>query len=279
MVLMKHWNLYDTLVQSPYTSTRLQSWTENGREKIRHLLTEVGIKTSDAHQLYKVMSMLSKDRLDSLFESKASDDRYKLPHMRMRNFQRQLTPTLVLSAVDVVHAVSALLELPPHDSKERHVAGSPAAGNGWEAGFWRAMDALEPCSSDRTASHLLLRGISSAIHLQNVLTRHVTELMTTSKSIHPAGAFRWVRLSEGLDSIYLSHPLALTKLATYLYEAIVQHPDMFRGAPKPLVLASPIMNAGTYIVVAITGTMLTPGDNLRKSVCARGRDSEERMSM
>lgn len=86
--LVRHWNLYSALKHAPYVASRLQTWTEAGKERIRNLLTDIGIKTADARQVYKVMKASDKQRVEDMIETQAATDRYRIPDLRFRNFMR-----------------------------------------------------------------------------------------------------------------------------------------------------------------------------------------------
>lgn len=153
----------------------------------------------------------------------------------------------------MIHSLSSLLDLPPHDGKSR------ASDWRWEDGFWLAWKALEQSHSPESGA-LVQQGLTKAIHLQEVIFRQATYLFSTRKAIQSAGSFRYVKLVEGVESIFLARPLTLAKLGFFLFECgVVQ-----QNVAKPLVLCSPIPGRGSYLVVAITGTMLTPGVSTKK---------------
>jgi hypothetical protein len=185
---------------------------------------------------------------------------------------QQLNPTLNVSAIDMIHSLCALLDL-PSASDSKHRAGDWR----WEDGFWSAWKALEQSTSSEACA-LVQQGIAQAINLQQVIFRRATELISTSKAIQSAGSFRVVKLQEQADSIYLCRPLALAKLGFFIYECGVAHQEL--PMKKPLVLCAPIPGKGEYLVVTCMGTM--PNITQLKSVerddhaavsCTRGMPS------
>jgi cell division control protein 45 len=290
--LLRHGTLYHALKHAPYVLARLETWTEGGKSKLRTLLTELGIATSDARQLFKVLSPESKSRLDASLEAKASDARYNLPDIRFKSFSRQVSPSLNFAAQDAVLALSALMELPHHDAKERYADWTR------EQGFWRAWAAADSGAAsgaggssssgsaassassssstsaaqaaathsssssapkvsgggDATPNALLLRGVEQSMHLQKLVLDTVSWCLA-SKAVKPGGDFRYAVLPESADSIFLSRPAALQRLALALSEAT----KVARGSLMPLVLASPLPGGqGAHLVVAVLGSTLSP---------------------
>jgi cell division control protein 45 len=42
LVLLRHWNLYDSLFHSTYVATKLGVWKEKGRQRLTNLLVKMG---------------------------------------------------------------------------------------------------------------------------------------------------------------------------------------------------------------------------------------------
>jgi cell division control protein 45 len=42
LMLLKHWNLYDSMFHSSYVATRLGIWKEKGRQRLTNLLVKLG---------------------------------------------------------------------------------------------------------------------------------------------------------------------------------------------------------------------------------------------
>src|SRR4051794_16184684 len=45
LAMLRHWSLYEALEHSSYVASRLETWTLMGQERLRSLLTQLGIKT------------------------------------------------------------------------------------------------------------------------------------------------------------------------------------------------------------------------------------------
>lgn len=95
--LLRHWSLYSALKHAPYVAARLETWTEQGKSKLRLLLTELGISTNDAKQEFRVMSVEKKARLDELIDARGADARYNIPDIRFKSFVRVRLPCTPLT--------------------------------------------------------------------------------------------------------------------------------------------------------------------------------------
>lgn len=42
LILLRHWNLYDSLFHSTYVGTKLGVWKEKGRQRLTNLLVKMG---------------------------------------------------------------------------------------------------------------------------------------------------------------------------------------------------------------------------------------------
>lgn len=165
---------------------------------------------------------------------------------------QQQTPTLSLSACDMVQSMCALLELPHHDAggKERYTDWS------WERGFWACFDAL---ACDQKAVGLIVRGLGQSVSLSRALLRQA-EALTVAKAVRPGGDFRYAILPDSPDAHFFAHPIALTKLALFISECVRAQ----KGSLLPLVLAAPIPERGAHLVLAVLGTQLNPDVLLKK---------------
>lgn len=56
-LLIRHWSLYDSMLHSPYLSTRLHIWSDSGRKRLHKLLAKMGVSLSEAGKGYTHMDM------------------------------------------------------------------------------------------------------------------------------------------------------------------------------------------------------------------------------
>jgi cell division control protein 45 len=120
LMLLRHWTLYDSLVHSRYVATRLGAWKERGTEEIGRLLVTMGLPLDQCREPYATMRATFKEQLADRLDEFAP--RFGLPRLRYPSFHRQLGFKQGVSAADVVHAVTALLEAPDDVDARRNAA-------------------------------------------------------------------------------------------------------------------------------------------------------------
>ena len=57
-MLLRHWNLYDSMFYSTYLAPRLGIWRENGKKELNKLIAKLGIPLDEAQQKYRYMKVL-----------------------------------------------------------------------------------------------------------------------------------------------------------------------------------------------------------------------------
>lgn len=150
-----------------------------------------------------------------------------------------------LSAADMVYALSAILEEPVHiDSKGKPL--DEVDEKMWETNFWRGYDALVKEDVD-----LLEKGLHGAISLQKAIVRQGVA-MINKKNIVSSGPFRYAVIDDSPDLPLFTHPLALSKLAMFVSEALLHNSAKKH---KPFVICSLIERRKTYLVLGIVGTV------------------------
>ena len=56
-LLIRHWSLYESMLHSPYLSTRLHVWAEPGKKRLHKLLAKMGVSLAEAAKGYTHMDM------------------------------------------------------------------------------------------------------------------------------------------------------------------------------------------------------------------------------
>ena len=108
LMLLREWNLYDSLICSSYVATKLKTWSDNGLKRLRLLLAKMGIALVECQQKFQYMSSDMKKRMKEEFQKLLPE--YGLTDLYYRSFQRLHGYSSKVSAADVVYGVSALLE-------------------------------------------------------------------------------------------------------------------------------------------------------------------------
>ena len=167
-LLIRHWSLYDSMLHSPYLSSRLHVWSDVGRKRLHKLLAKMGVSLSQCKQSYTHMDMDLKKGLrqrlltyapmyglDGLVPPAASAGRGR----EGWGFVRSWGYKAIFSAVDVGVIVGAILEVGKsgvaigdatrswdrgrNEQRELMDEDGKAEGEEWVRRFWEAYDALE----------------------------------------------------------------------------------------------------------------------------------------
>lgn len=259
-LLIRHWSLYDSMLHSPYLSTRLHIWSDTGRKRLHKLLAKMGVSLQEAGKSYVHMDMDLKRglrerllkfapqyNLDGLVPGPESQEGW--------GFVRSWGWKACLSATDVAVIIGAILEVgtdahivtdvkydpmgrlqtsyndriralptPPMSSSGEEDEQGPGASIGdpdWTTNrFFAAYDALNQTTTSSS------QGLSVLLnHVPTAQHLHRAILRTGSaliskKQIRHLRAFRMGVVKEGPDVSLFCHPGALTKLAGWVSEAV-----------------------------------------------------------
>ncbi|KAF4554409.1 CDC45-like protein [Elsinoe fawcettii] len=310
-LLTRHWSLYESMLHSPYLSSRLHIWTDAGRKRLDRLLTKMGVSLDEARKGYTHMDMDLKRTLRKRllkFAPMYGLDGLVPPESRSTDkegwgFVRCWGWRACLSASDVATIVSAILEVGAepgfaltttslsNTSKDSHklVLGSysarmralPTPESSPSAGLDEIADpdfttnrfyaAFDALAPGSRGLDLLLGHIDTAKHLHAAILRTGSALMAKHQIRH-LRAFRMGVVREGPDVALFCHPGALVKLAGWVSEAVGVLEAERGGKEKgALVLGSLDEERGVYVVVGLGG-----GGSARVRSRAEQREREER---
>ncbi|KAH6691660.1 cell division control protein [Plectosphaerella plurivora] len=274
-LLIRHWSLYDSMLHSPYLFSRLRTWSEPGLKRLHKLLAKMGVSLVQCKQNYTHMDMTLKRELrtkllkyaslynlDDMVPSIDTDGKDRAGAKDGWGFVRSWGWRATLSAQDVGVVLGALLEVGKQGDNpvqamdieldpEAENAEMEAQGNEYVARFWEAYDALENIDA-------LKAGLPTAQFLHRAIYRTGTSLIN-KKQIKHLRAFRLCVVKDGPDVTLFTHPAALTKLALWVGEALVEQEKdatgrlSHGGRGTPLVVASLNEKRGVYVVVGTGG--------------------------
>ena len=269
-LLIRHWSLYDSMLHSPYLSTKLHIWSDAGRRRLHKLLAKMGVSLNQCHQSYTHMDMelkrVLRERLlhfapmyglEGLIPPAGGG---RAAEQEGWGFVRSWGWKACLSAADVAIIVGAILEVGHRQnaSSKNARAGtvlpdSSAAAESALSRFYDAYDAL-----------LSPTRLSSSIPFAQTLHRAILQtgtLLLQKKQIRHLRAFRMALVKEGPDVGLFCTSGALTKLALWVGEAIAEVEPENRGETKgkrkagtPLVLGCLDETRGVYVVVGLGGS-------------------------
>lgn len=237
--LLRHWSLFESLLNSSYTATRLATWRQTGKRRLFELLATLGIPLTASKQKWCYMSQKCKIALEKHLRDAIM--RFDLGNgIQYDSFVRTLPGHRGdISAADFVHAVTALLEV--DDSKWTLRPSSSGRLTAIDR-FWRAYDAL-----DSKRVNLLLDGVELAMFVQR-LTADIGGDVIERRKFVPSGPFRYVFLRDEQHKEFLTQPILLRRLALFLNMALLR-----QGAKdKPFIILAPDVTRAVWIAVAAT---------------------------
>ncbi|XVE78115.1 hypothetical protein DITRI_Ditri13aG0118000 [Diplodiscus trichospermus] len=231
LMLLREWNLFDSMLCSSYIAPKLKTWSDNGMKKLKLLLARMGFALVDCRQKFQYMNhevkQKMKDQFDQILPEHGLNDFYYKSFLRLHGYASRV------SAADMVYGVTALLE-----SFEQS-DGSCALKQ-----FGVAYDALSVTNLDK-----LKAGMQQAIKIQRAILRQGSAAITKSGCIRSGRRFRWVKLEDSVDAKLLGHPQALTKFCYFLMDALKE-----KGARlKPLLCACIAQEPGKVLIVGVCG--------------------------
>ena len=235
-MLLNHWSLYDSMYHSVYMASRLEIWNEKGKRRLDRMLAKIGIPRLRANQKYAHLSDEYCSKLIKGIQDYA--EAFGIGDVYFPSFHRVLGCKTRVSASDMVFSISAMLE-----NWQEH--GVQTASDN----FCEARRALSsPAAAD------FHRGLSLSQELQKSVVRQAISVLARREIIRVGGGMRRVRLDHSPELAMMNHPLALAKLAQYLYQAkLYEQGAQSKNRELPLVLAALQPAMRTYIVVGTSG--------------------------
>ncbi|KAH5218125.1 hypothetical protein HBI18_029250 [Parastagonospora nodorum] len=301
-LLLRHWSLYESMLHSPYLSAKLHIWSDAGQKRLAKLLAKMGVSLSECKQRYTHMDMdLKRGLRERLlkFAPQYGLDGLVPPPPRSGDmkdgwgFVRCWGWKACLSAIDAGVILGAILEV--GDAKDlshssfdssNHTHSTQdhaseitstqeqqtAAQEHITSRFWTAYDALGNID-------LLIQHIVTAQILHRAILRTGTQLIE-KKQIRHLRAFRMAVVKEGPDVHLFTHPGALTKLALWIAEAIVElNGTKGKNRGSELVMAGLDESRGLYVVVGLGGGGATESAKerlLKRDARIKARDAKRK---
>ncbi|KAM7270837.1 hypothetical protein ACFE04_030051 [Oxalis oulophora] len=231
LMLLREWNLFDSMLCSSYIATKLKTWSDNGIKKLKLLLARMGFALVDCQQKFQYMNHEVKRKMKDEFERFLPE--YGLNEFYYRSFLRLHGYSSKVSAADVVYGVTALLE------SFMQTDDSCASKQ-----FGEAFDALSLNNLDKLKS-----GMQQAIKVQRAILRQGSAAITKNGCIRSGRKFRWVKIEDSVGTKLLGYPQALTKFCYFLMDALKE-----KGARmKPLLCACLSQESNKMLIVGVCG--------------------------
>ncbi|KAK0522787.1 DNA replication initiation factor cdc45 [Tilletia horrida] len=108
-MLYRHWNLEDAMYHTGYVASKLGTWRDKGRAKMRGMLAKMGVSLAHSRQTYEHMPLSIREDLFTRTEAIAPE--YGMTDLVFRSFMRSFgLRSSPLSAMDSVEGLNALLQ-------------------------------------------------------------------------------------------------------------------------------------------------------------------------
>eukprot|EP00911_Craspedida_sp_UC1_P000811 UC1_evm1s623 len=249
-MLLRHWSLYESMRHSPYVASRLGIWRRQGHENLNGMLAKIGVSLRVCKQRFRSMDAATRDdlllRLEAAFEEQGLLDICFPSFVRQREFRTHL------SATDVVHAVSALMQQPSDDGAISGGGdGSSSSGGGggasWRTNFFAALDVL---TADKQSA--LGQGIDLAIDQERVILQQVENLVQTKKAVRKHKTFRYTLIKDDPQQERFANSVVLRKTAGYISETLrFGAADQRKRKQMPFLIAAHVPSTESYNVVGL----------------------------
>ena len=215
LLCLRHWDLFSSFHYSTYSSTKLKTWSEPGKRRLKLLFAQMGIHLEQATKKYVYMDSSIKTRL--LSDLKDVAPKYGLEDITFRSFQLSHGYRYNLTAADLVYGVTALLEAPVEDAAEQQQQQHDS--------FFTALTAMSLVGWEEVQ-----RGMDMAIRLQQAiinlgsqaLRRTGAGSVETHGKLKRRGQFYSLTLPPQVstaDAALVAHPLALQRLVYFIKDA------------------------------------------------------------
>lgn len=236
LVLLDHWNLFDSFLFSPHTATALGTWRDLGKKKLVSLFAKIGIPLSTAKEDYFFIQPETKTFLFKKLNEIAK--KYTIDSLFCPSFIRKYTHELKLSSSDIFYILESILCF----SEEKTDGHSPSQ----HMNFSLALSFLSQIPNTKK----IKERTKKAICFQKNLFFALKTLLDGNK-IRIASTFRYAILH--IDQSFLfpfSQFQNLLRLTSFLQLAIKKT----RKKERPFVLITLLCNSSTFLATTVAST-------------------------
>lgn len=86
LMLMRHWNLYDSLYYSDYFATKLDLYSQNGEYSLLKFISRLGISIEQAKQKHKYLTIQIKEKITEELFKIASEEKSMIHDLLFNSF-------------------------------------------------------------------------------------------------------------------------------------------------------------------------------------------------
>lgn len=139
-VLLRHWSVYNSMLNSDFIASRLSAWREKGKRQLELLLAKMAFPLNQCKSDYSAMDLEYRELLTVQLEKFAEE--FNIQKFSFSSFTREFGYLLKISAADSVHALRSILECPNilSLSKTAQLTDTVCA---WKNNFFFAFDAVD----------------------------------------------------------------------------------------------------------------------------------------
>lgn len=139
-VLLRHWSVYNSMLNSDFIASRLGAWREKGRRQLELLLAKMAFPLNQCKSDYSAMDLEYRELLTVQLEKFAEE--FNIHNFSFSSFTREFGYLLKISAADCVHSLRSILECPNSLSLSK-TSQSNLNTPAWKNNFFFAFDAIE----------------------------------------------------------------------------------------------------------------------------------------
>uniref|UniRef100_A0A7S2QU80 CDC45-like protein n=1 Tax=Chlamydomonas chlamydogama TaxID=225041 RepID=A0A7S2QU80_9CHLO len=236
LLLHRRWTLYDSMINTPYTASRMQTWREKGRTNMRLLLAKMAIPERQHSAAYNSMKADFRNSLRLKLREHGAAFNINVEQMQVESFQLEYKNDMRISAAEMVTVVSAILGKPR--TSELHAKEI----------FQEAATALYIHQNNGTQA--FSAGVERAKNIYKAviqegglaITRNQVKGTKTSKFYH----LNMSKLEFGHKEEF-QHPAVLLQLAIFIRDSMAHRFSRW----KPVVIVGPPDSQGRCYVVAL----------------------------
>lgn len=138
--LLRHWSVYNSMMNSDFVASRLGTWREKGRRELELLLAKIAFPLNQCKSDYSTMDLEYRELFTIQLDKFAKE--FGIENFAFSSFIREYGYLLKISAADCVHSLRTILECPNALNLSK-MAQTVEKDSIWKNNFYFAFDAIE----------------------------------------------------------------------------------------------------------------------------------------
>jgi cell division control protein 45 len=231
MILLRHWTILESIFHSIDLACLFKMWTNKGKKKLNEFLADLGLPLHECKQKYSYMDSSFKNDFKSIVASENIREKYKYDENQVfiSTFIASFGYCNKLTALDMAHAVSALIE---NDDHSKTISD-------------KFIDALN-CLNRENLKTLDASLEMAKNHLKKIFQQ--IQNFIEMNQIVASGPFLQVFLEEGSqDNSYFSQIFTSKRLARYALQSYLALTKGKKVRNMPFIICIPLNETTTLI--------------------------------